>query len=242
MHNFVVLDSVHGRFIVNRHCHYQAETLVKTGATHIENELKNILSVVNTLPDRAIAIDAGANIGFVSVPLANALKAKGGSVLSFEVQKMLFYALCGTAALNDLENLSVFNLGLGRQSGFMSVPKQNYSESSDFGTLSLLESTGQYQGTVQIIRIDDLNLDGLDFLKIDVEGMEIDVLEGASNSIDRYRPWCWVEYHKVERSKLVSYFNERNYTLYAMDTLNILCAPNDKVIKSGLTIDAPLFV
>ena len=47
--NFVVLDSIHGRFIVNRHCDFQAEALIKTGATHIEGELRNIFALLDTL-------------------------------------------------------------------------------------------------------------------------------------------------------------------------------------------------
>jgi len=74
--NFVVIDSIYGKFIVNRHCHFQAETLIKTGATHIEPELKNIFAVVSMLPEGAFALDAGANIGFVSIPLAGALIKK----------------------------------------------------------------------------------------------------------------------------------------------------------------------
>ena len=40
--NFVVLESVYGKFIVPRTCLFQAEALVKTGRTHIESELSNI--------------------------------------------------------------------------------------------------------------------------------------------------------------------------------------------------------
>jgi hypothetical protein len=40
INNFVVIDSIYGKFIVNRYCDYQAEALIKTGATHIEPELK----------------------------------------------------------------------------------------------------------------------------------------------------------------------------------------------------------
>ena len=60
--NFVVLDSVYGKFIVARTCMFQAEALVKTGRTHIESELSNIFAIVDTLPNDAVVIDGGANI------------------------------------------------------------------------------------------------------------------------------------------------------------------------------------
>lgn len=243
--NFVVIDSVHGKFIVNRHCAFQAEALIKTGATHIEAELNNILAVVGSLPLGAVVIDAGANIGFVSVPMANVLREKGGVVWSFEVQRMLYNALCGSVALNDLDNLYVFNQGLGKISGFVEVPTTIYSRPADFGTLSLVEQPidagKQSFCSVPMARIDDLDLGRLDFLKIDVEGMELDVLQGGIDSIDKYRPWCWVEYWKSDTLALSSFFSARNYTVYKMDSLNILCAPVEKLSTSGLKIDAPLF-
>jgi hypothetical protein len=56
MDNFVVLDSVYGKFIVARTCMFQAEALVKTGRTHIESELANIFAIVDTLPTDAVMI------------------------------------------------------------------------------------------------------------------------------------------------------------------------------------------
>lgn len=101
VNNFVMIDSVHGKFIVNRHCLYQAESLIKTGHTHIETELSNILKIISLSDDNPVALDIGANIGFVSVPIANFLKRRGGgTVYAFEAQRMLYYALCGTVALN----------------------------------------------------------------------------------------------------------------------------------------------
>jgi len=158
---------------------------------------------------------------------------------------MLYNALCGTVALNDLENVSVFNQCLGRERGFLEVPAQDYSKTSDFGTLSLSEqpitTSKPKLSAVPIERIDDLGLVRLDFLKIDVEGMEIDVLMGGSKTIDQYRPWCWIEYWRCDKKELMSFFAKRNYMIYRMDDLNVLCAPIDKLDESRLRIDAPLF-
>ena len=63
VNHFTVIESVYGRFIVNRHCTFQAEHLIKTGLPHIESELRNILAIVETLPAKSVVVDAGANIG-----------------------------------------------------------------------------------------------------------------------------------------------------------------------------------
>jgi FkbM family methyltransferase len=242
MNNFVPIDSIHGKFIVNRHCSFQAEALIKTGATHIERELQNMKAVVNSLSEGAIAIDAGANIGFVSIPLSNWLRLKGGVVHAFEVQRMFYYALCGSVALNDINNLFVHNRGLGDVTKELKVPAQNYREEKDFGRVSLVEqqNISTYEN-VEITTIDKLNLNRLDFLKIDVEGMELEVLAGGQETIRKRRPWCWIEYWMVDKDLLKQKFEGLNYTIYIMDPLNILCAPNEKLAASNLNIKAPLF-
>jgi FkbM family methyltransferase len=242
VNNFTVIESVHGKFIVNRHCAYQAEALIKTGATHIEHELKNILAIANLLPDNPVVVDVGANIGFVCIPVANAIRDKNGIVHAFEVQRMLYYALCGTVALNDFENIRVYHLGLGNASGVLKIPSVDYGHPQDFGMVSLVdqEIIASHE-SVQVSTLDEMGLPGLDLLKIDVEGMEIDVLMGAKKSIERFRPWCWIEYWMVDKDLLKKQFENLDYELYVMDQLNILCAPREKLVASGLTVKADAF-
>ncbi|NTW51966.1 MAG: FkbM family methyltransferase [Chlorobiaceae bacterium] len=242
VNNFTVFDSIHGKFIVNRHCDYQAEALIKTGATHIEHELRNILPIVKLLPRNPVVVDAGANVGFVTIPIANAIRQNGGIVHAFEVQRMLYYALCGSVALNDLDNVRVYHCGLGKASGALKVPAIDYGRPQDFGMVSLVDQEKIVaHETVQLSTIDELGLQGLDLLKIDVEGMEIDVLRGAHESLRRFRPWCWIEYWMVEKELLKQQFEELDYEMFVMDQLNILCAPREKLVASGLTVNAPLF-
>ena len=159
-------------------------------------------------------MDAGANIGLVSVPLASWLKPRGGTVLAFEPQRMLFYALCGAAALNDLDNLQVRNQALGSRRGMLRVPPQDYGKPKDFGQVSLKDRDGAETGEpVEVVRVDDLGLVRLDFLKIDVEGMEIDVLEGARESLVRHRPVCWVEHWLTPADQLKGAFADYGYRI-----------------------------
>lgn len=228
---------------MNRHCAYQADVLIKTGKPHIQEELNKILAIVNTLPSNSVVVDAGANIGLVSIPIAQLVKPKKGRVYAFEVQRMMFYALCGSAALNDLDNLIVQNQALGAEVGQLQTPSVDYSQPQDFGLFSLADQTAEH-GTpnslnrVKLVTIDSLHLPRLDFLKIDVEGMEVDVLKGARASIERYLPWCWVEYWKADVEDIKAQFVGLDYQFHKMDSLNMLCAPRDKLTKAPLAINA----
>jgi FkbM family methyltransferase len=238
INNFTVIESEFGRFIVNRHCTFQAEGLLKTGRPHIWDELNKILMLVSRLPDHSVVVDAGANIGLVAVPVAQALLSRGGVVHAFEVQRMLCYALCGSAALNDLENLIVHNQALGSIIGTVAVGKPDYSRPQDFGLFSLVGQAGPKPAQIEMVTIDSLALARLDFLKVDVEGMEIEVLTGARGSIERHLPWAWIEYWKVNIDDIKAQFAGLGYRFYIMDSLNMLCAPADRLARLGIPVTA----
>jgi FkbM family methyltransferase len=238
INNFVVIESEYGKVIVNRHCAYQAENLIKSGRPHIQEELQKILTLVGQLPNNCVAVDAGANIDLVSIPMAQAIAPRGGVVHAFEAQRIMSYALAGGAALNDLENLIIHNQALGAFVGTLGVPKLDYGKPQDFGELSLLNQEGGVTDSVKVMTIDSLGLPRLDFLKIDVEGMEVDVLKGGSNTIRREQPFAWVEYWKSNLTEIKAQFAGLDYKFYIMDPLNMLCAPVIKSTQFGLSIEA----
>jgi FkbM family methyltransferase len=234
LENFTTVDSVYGQFIVNRHCQYQAEALIKTGKTHIEVELNNMRIILQTLPNNCVVIDGGANIGFVAVPVAQFLQPKNGIVYAFEPQRMIFNALAGTIALNEINNLFLEKKALGDKKGFTFVPPVDYGKPADFGTVELGDNE---QGeAVEIITVDSLNLERLDFFKLDVEGYEVLALQGAKKTIKQFEPWCWVEYWKIGHDSIMECFKGLDYKFYLMGTLNMLCAPVTKLDSSGLSI------
>ena len=236
--NFVVLDSVYGKFIVARTCMFQAEALVKTGRTHIEDELNNIFAIVDTLPADAIIVDGGANIGFFTIPVANRTQGRGTRIISFEPQRQLFQALGGSLAINGYDHVYLHNCGLGNEPGIAQLPKIDYSVAQDFGTVSLTEETTVDEDgwmndrVVDITSIDAMDLPGLDFFKLDVEGYEIPALTGAINTIQKYRPWIWVEYFITGAETIKESLIELDdYEFFIVDYQNMLCAPKEKLAK-----------
>lgn len=236
--NFVVLESVYGKFIVARTCLFQAEALVKTGRTHIEDELNNIFAIVDTLPADAIIVDGGANIGFFTIPVANKIQGSSARIISFEPQRQLFRALGGSLALNGYDHVYLHNCGLGNEPGIAQLPKIDYSVAQDFGTVSSTEETTVDEDgwmndrVVDITSIDAMDLPGLDFFKLDVEGYEIPALTGAINTIQKYRPWIWVEYFITGAETIKESLIELDdYEFFIVDYQNMLCAPKEKLAK-----------
>lgn len=183
-----------------------SRTYDKNGQTHIEVELNNILEIIKVLPDECVVVDAGANIGLVALPIAQAISDKKGVLHAYEPQRMMAYALCGAAALNDLENLHVYNQALGASCDSIAIATPNYSEAQDFGLFSLAEQHVRPTCNINQVSIDSLNLPRLDFLKIDVEGLEIDVLKGSEKTLETHQPWCWIEYWKLDVADIKQQF------------------------------------
>lgn len=236
VNNFVVIESVYGKFIVNRHCDFQADALIKTGRTHIEQELANIFVIIDRLPPDAVVVDGGANIGFFTVPVAQ--RRKDISILSFEPQRMIHNALAGTLALNDINNVILHYAALGCEDRWVTIPDVDYGKPQDFGMVRLdkLVDVPYNQwtdpGVAKIVQIDELELDRLDFIKLDVEGFECQALGGSRETIQKYLPWIWVEYMLVGERAIVDVLDSQgvgdDYDCYIADYQNMLCVPKDK--------------
>ena len=130
-------------------------------------------------------VEIGANIGAHTVPIAQ-LVWPGGFVLAFEPQRIVFQTLCGNLALNHIINVDARQMAVGAAAGTLLVPVLDFAKENNFGGLPL--GAHQMGEPVSVITLDSLNLVRCDFIKIDVEGMEQAVLEGAADTITRYQP------------------------------------------------------
>jgi FkbM family methyltransferase len=171
-----------------------------------------------------VAIDGGANLGIHTVAWAKAMH-NWGEVIAFEPQERIFYLLAGNIALNNCFNACAFNKALGSRIGELNIPVPDYLKPASFGSLELKKKkTNEFIGqeldyrkshckTVPVVTIDSLNLARIDFIKLDIEGMEIDALEGSSKTLDCHKPIMLIEHIKVGYESLNSYFQGKGYEL-----------------------------
>lgn len=158
-----------------------------------------------------VAVDVGANIGTVALFLSAAVGA-GGVVHAFEPVAETFHALCGNMALNARQNVKCVQAVIGRAEGDIDPPRLDFGTPANFGAVSLL---GRGRGDVAVHALDGLDLPACQLLKIDVEGMEIDVLEGASGLLRRCRPVVYAENKPGPASaRVIGFLAARGYGLY----------------------------
>jgi FkbM family methyltransferase len=161
-----------------------------------------------------------------------------GSVHAFECQERLFYALCGNVALNNLSNVRAFLGAVTETNGDWSrVPQLNFDAPGSYGSLSITSDekssdVGQDVTTGLAIGVRTYSLDAffsigrVDFVKIDVEGMELNVLEGGTAVIDREKPVLIVEHLKSDKAALRAWVEARGYAVFE-ERNNLLCIHRD---------------
>ena len=159
-----------------------------------------------------VAIDVGANIGCFTVPMAKRV-GPNGLVVAIEPQRVIYQTLCANVALNALENVLTVHAAAGTEEGSIIVPQVNYSDGGNFGGVEL---GGNEKGEqVPVTMLDALPLDGCHLIKIDVEGMECEVIEGAKEIIDKFQPVLYVENDRKEKSEaLVEQLLASDYRLF----------------------------
>jgi FkbM family methyltransferase len=159
-----------------------------------------------------LVVEVGANIGAHTVLLAQ-LTGPTGMVLAIEPQRIVYQTLCANVALNSITNVQCHHAAVGKAPGQIVVPALNYEVDNNYGGLAL---GGFTKGeNVPVMTIDGLNLPKCHFLKIDVEGMEQQVLEGAVRSIAAYSPILYVENDRKDKSEsLIRVIDSLGYNMY----------------------------
>ena len=145
-----------------------------------------------------VAIDAGANIGCLTLAMARKVGDQG-RIHAFEPRPALFALLHANLSLNRLDNVSAHRAALGAQSGQRAIAPLDTRLPGNFGEAALLPAG--HGDAVAVTTIDRLALPACRLIKADVQGMERAVLLGARATIDRCRPVLYLENDRREHSR-----------------------------------------
>lgn len=134
-----------------------------------------------------VIYDIGANLGSWTIPVGNYFQHRNGIVYSFEPQRQVYNQLCGNIFLNKLKNCYTFNSALGDYDGEIDVPVFDPMTDVNLGAVSLDKTIFSEQRRNAapptekrtINTLDTLNMPHASLLKIDVQGMELEVLKGG---------------------------------------------------------------
>ena len=228
----IVVTTPDGPMTVNRFDKFIGKALIEHGSwgTDEIKLIQNALTMMAQDWKKTVLLDVGANVGaltraFARMPLPNV------QVHAFEAQYQLFLLLAGNVAINNLDNVTVYQGAVsdvtGKHIEFLSV---DHDSVMNFGGVGLLDNissanTNGKTETATTICLDDLNLTEVRLIKIDVEGMEDLVLMGACKTIQQCRPLLFIEAWKVGVASIKRVLAACNYHYYWATNKDILAVP-----------------
>lgn len=139
-----------------------------------------------------VVLEAGANIGTHTVPLSR-MVGDGGVVHAFEPMNINHRLLSANLLDNGCFNVKTYQVALGGQPGVVEFADIGADITDNFGAFGFYSTHGAPKAVCPQLTVDELHLKRLDLLKIDTEGHERDVVEGAMATIRRCRPTLHIE-------------------------------------------------
>lgn len=232
----VLVERSYGKHDVNFNFVASIKDASKAKQVGIENTvLRNSFLLADTFfPNRTnlTVLDVGSNFGYLASVWVDSIASKG-NVFAFEPNKNLFSSIEKTIASNSkfFNNFKVFNLAVGAEKGFVELNASAFSSNTE----TMSSSIETYE--VNMIKLDNFitehQLKIIDLIKIDVDGIELDILKGAEQLLRKSKSIVIVETNDDER--IVDFFKDLEYNIYDMKLavlkdvdqlpLNIFCVP-----------------
>jgi FkbM family methyltransferase len=198
-----------------------------------------------------VVLDVGGNIG--QTALIAAKRATHGSVYVFEPSSNNYERLISNINLNQFKNVNTIHAAVSNQIEPLKIYKPRTYNS---GAISAYPDV-DWEADVEIVpcvRLDDYKFSRVDVIKLDVEGAELDVLEGAKTLIHQLRPHVLMEVtvsilNRAQRSvdEIFQFWKEMGYCIFLIDKYgntraiatpnelgldqNLLCSPCERLLE-----------
>lgn len=183
-------------------------------------EQKQFFEALPYVTNRNTAIDIGAHVGIWTKRLAKRFT----TVYAFE--PVPDHIECCRANIETCTNVILETVALSNKSGMTKMKQTRHN--SGMSSLEYIPSRLRTSLEIEVSTktLDSFNISNVDFMKIDVEGHEVAVLNGAKNIIDKYEPVIFIEIHDKERKNPINahrwLLNKGYKEILAMSSSNYL--------------------
>jgi len=156
-----------------------------------------------------IIVEGGVYVGLHTVRFSQL--ANEGYTYSFEASKRNFDLTQLTLVNNNISNVSLYNKALYSQLGDIYLA-ESWTPDQDSVTNTPTNKK------VECVTIDSLQLPKVDFIKLDIEGGELEALKGAINTIKTHKPIITFEYLKhLDKPSPIQFLIENQYNIFQID-------------------------
>lgn len=186
--------------------YYKNDTIIGQSIRHYgEYTQLEIELLRNFIKSHHCVYDVGANIGYHTLAFSKLAK----HIYAFEPNKKNLKLLHKN--LKSLDNVKVYDMACSDTNCELTIEDFDTSVPGNYGEMHT-NVTGQ---TCTSVRIDDLDdIYGPDLIKIDVEGHELQVLKGATETIKEFNPIIFYEAHGTDLPEIYDFLTDLGYHLY----------------------------
>ena len=190
-----------------------------------------------SLPENAYILDCGANIGLSVIYLKRLCPT--AAIVAFEPDKKNFALLEKNVQSHKLKNIDLKNQAVWKEQVLL-----NFESEGSMGSKIAFEKKNDPSNLVQAIRLKNYLDRKINFLKIDIEGAEFDVLQDITDRLS-FVENLFVEYHgsfeqNSELTKLFRIFTESGFHYYIKEALPVYRSPLTRDKGSGMHYDVQL--
>jgi FkbM family methyltransferase len=197
------------------------QTLYRTGRLGIDYQ--DIYFLKNLIKTGDNCIDIGAHLGYFTFELSR-LAGQQGHVYAIEPMSKFFNTIKNMVAHKKLKNITLFQNAMGADTDWveMGIPQLNNVKKFAYARVKSTHSYLEYVESERVknVRGDELflSLERLDFIKCDVEGLELPVFESFVGCIGKFRPVILCELEDAtKRQTLLDLFSPFDYALYYLE-------------------------
>jgi FkbM family methyltransferase len=197
------------------------QRLYKTGRLGVDYQ--DIYFLKNLVRPGDYCVDIGAHLGYFTIELAR-ICGNNGHVYAIEPMSKFYNTLKDLVQSRSLKNITLYPYAMGGDSPYvaMGIPKVNNAKKFAYARIMRSSTFLEYVESEQVKNVngDELfsELSRLDFIKCDVEGLEISVIQSFSESIAKHRPIILCELsNPKERKDLFELFAPFNYRMYYLE-------------------------
>jgi FkbM family methyltransferase len=156
-----------------------------------------------------IIVEGGAYIGMHTVRFSHL--APNGHIYSFEASKRNYNLVNSTIKENNIQNITLFNKALYSTNSTVYL-NESWTPDQD----SVGDTNNGYP--IEAVTIDSLDLKHVDFIKLDVEGGELNAFKGAINTLNKFKPIIAFEYlNKSNIESPIPFLEENGYDIFNIE-------------------------
>ena len=198
--NFYVNQKITSNFSLKLHALFAFSNFREWGNKH-----NNLFGLYLELCKKSSCfLDIGAHIGLVSLPASTIIK-KGGVIYSFEPSSRNLFFLKYHIKVNNIKNIKVVNKLVGSENTNDHI---FYESDEPSGMNSIIQI--KEKNIIRTKKVESVSVDSFcqennvkpDLIKVDIEGGEIKMLEGATEVIKKFKPIIFLSYHPIHIKRL----------------------------------------